>query len=145
MLFLTFFSYNYKSYNLNYETARDVFPKIEFKVAYCLTVIGCNFVFNDLLHQALISNNGPWFTFPFMHIWWHHQILGEILFFDNSLFLKNWNHLSNTNFASSISMIISKKTTLAFGDYCFCFPVIGLFVKKTALFINILNKNSLFW
>ena len=27
-----------------------------------------DFVFNDLLHQTLISNNEPWFTFPFMHI-----------------------------------------------------------------------------
>ena len=36
---------------------------------YCLTINGCNFVSNDLLHQTLISYNGPWFTFPFMHIW----------------------------------------------------------------------------
>ena len=40
---------------------------------YCLTIIGCNFVSNDLLHQTLISYNRPWFTFPFMHIWWHHD------------------------------------------------------------------------
>ena len=40
---------------------------------YCLTIIGRNFVSNDLLHQTLISYNGPWFTFPFMHIWWHHN------------------------------------------------------------------------
>ena len=40
---------------------------------YCLTIIGCNFVLNDLLHQTLTSYNGPWFTFPFMHIWWHHD------------------------------------------------------------------------
>ena len=26
---------------------------------YCLTIIGCNFVLNDLLHQTLISHNGP--------------------------------------------------------------------------------------
>ena len=39
-----------------------------FRWLYCLTIMGCNFVFNDLLHQTLISNNGPWFTFPFMHI-----------------------------------------------------------------------------
>ena len=40
---------------------------------YCLTIIGCNFVLNDLLHQTLISYSGPWFTFSFMHIWWHHD------------------------------------------------------------------------
>ena len=40
---------------------------------YCLTIMGCNFVFNDMLHQTLISNNGPWLTFPFLHIWWHYD------------------------------------------------------------------------
>ena len=40
---------------------------------YCLTIIGCNFVLNVLLHQTLISYNGLWFTFPFIHIWWHHD------------------------------------------------------------------------
>ena len=40
---------------------------------YCLTIIGYNFVLNDLLHQTLISYNGPWFIFSFMHIWWHHD------------------------------------------------------------------------
>ena len=59
---------------------------------YCLTIIGSNFVLNDLLHQTLISYNGPWFTFPFMHIWWQHDDIirfqGKSYFFDNSLFLK---------------------------------------------------------
>ena len=40
---------------------------------HCLTIIGCNFVLNDLLHQTLISYNVPWFIFSFMHIWWHHD------------------------------------------------------------------------
>ena len=35
---------------------------------YYLTIIGCNLCLNDLLHQTLISYNGPWFTFSFMHI-----------------------------------------------------------------------------
>ena len=143
---------------------------------YCLTIIGCNFVLNDLLHQTLISCNRPWFTFSFIravasltvpggqefhfphfflifrsifpqtlltffltlalrvgespnregpgyatviyaHLMtsrWGHQVLGWnpiffFFFFDNSLFLKKWNHPSNSNFASSVSMIISKK------------------------------------
>ena len=44
------------------------FKPTTFRWPYCLTIIGCNFVSNDLLHQTLISYNGPWFTFPFMHI-----------------------------------------------------------------------------
>ena len=49
----------------------EVHPRLKcvnLRWAYCLTIIGCNFVSNDLLHQTLISYNGPWFTFPFMHI-----------------------------------------------------------------------------
>ena len=38
------------------------------KVAILPNYYWCNFVLNDLLHQTLISYNGPWFTFPFMHI-----------------------------------------------------------------------------
>ena len=86
---------------------------------YCLTVIGCNFVLNDLLHQILISYNGPWFTFSFMHIWWHHDDV--IKFKGKSFFLlvipcfwKKWNHPSNSNFASSISMIIETLRFLTF-------------------------------
>ena len=69
------------------------------------------------------------------------------IFFDNFVFEKMDPviHLSNSNFASSISMKKSKKIVLAFEDYCFCFPVVGLFVKSRAPFINIWNKNSLFW
>ena len=51
---------------------RFPFPILRFlplKWLYCLSIIWCNFVFDFLLHQTLISNNGPWFTFPFMHIW----------------------------------------------------------------------------
>ena len=51
---------------------------------YCLTICGCNFVFNDLLQQTLISKNGPWFTFPFIHIWWHHNDV--IRFYGKSYF-----------------------------------------------------------
>ena len=47
--------------------------KNDLRWPYCLSIIGCNFVSNDLLHQTLISYNGPWFTFPFMHIWWQHN------------------------------------------------------------------------
>ena len=43
------------------------------RLPYCLTIIGCNFVSDDLLNKTLISYNGPWFTFPFMYIWWHHN------------------------------------------------------------------------
>ena len=43
-------------------------PRRSLRWLYCLTIIGCNFVLNDLLHQTLISYNGPWFTFSFMHI-----------------------------------------------------------------------------
>ena len=85
---------------------------------YCLAIIGCNFVFNDLLHHTLISNNGPWFTFPFMHIWWHYDDIvrfeGKSYFLIIPCFLKKWNHLSNLNFASSISMIISKINYVSF-------------------------------
>ena len=92
-----------------------------------LPIMGCNFVFKDLLHQTLISNNGSWFTFPFMHIWWCQddviRFKGKSYFLDNSLFLKKWNHPSNSNFASSISMVISKKNSLVFEDNCFCFQV----------------------
>ena len=66
---------------------------LELRWLYCLTIIGCNFVLNDLLHQTLISYSGPWFTFSFMHIWWHHddviKFLGKSYFFYNSLFWKN--------------------------------------------------------
>ena len=79
---------------------------------YCLTIIGCNFVFNDLLHVASDIDIKQW-TLVYLSIHahlmtsrWCHQVLGEILFFFfyNSLFLKKWNHLSN--FASSTNMII---------------------------------------
>ena len=70
-------------------------------------VWGFIFVFNDPLHQTLISN---------------------------SLFLKKWDHPSNSNFASSISMITSKKTTLAFENNCFCFQVTALFYQKKVNF-----------
>ena len=53
---------------------------------YCLTIIGCNFVSN-MLHKTLISYNGPWFIFLFMHIWWNHcdiiRFRGKFNFFDN--------------------------------------------------------------
>ena len=34
---------------------------------------------------------------------WRYQVLREFFFCDNSLFLKKWNHPSNSNFASSMS------------------------------------------
>ena len=78
---------------------------------YCLTIIGCNFVFNDLLHQTLISNNGPWFTFPCTFddiMMMSSGFRGNPIFLIIPCFWKKWNHLSNSNFASSISRIISK-------------------------------------
>ena len=40
---------------------------------YCPNIILCNFVSNDLLYETLIAFNAPWFTFPFICIWWHHD------------------------------------------------------------------------
>ena len=36
---------------------------------------------DDLLNKTLISYNEPWFSFPFMYIWWHHQFGGKLVFF----------------------------------------------------------------
>ena len=116
---------------------------------YCLTIIGFNFVSNDLLHQTLVSYNGPWFAFPlstFDDITVTSSCFrGNPIFFDNSLFLKKWNHPSHSNFASSISMIISKKITLAFEDNCFCFQVTGFFYQKKWIFVkNVYKQRPLF-
>ena len=115
---------------------------------YCLTITGCNFVSNDLLHQTLISYNGPWFTFPFMDIWWNYddviKFYWKSYFFDNSLFLKKWNHPSNSNFASSISMIISLKI-LAFEDNCLCFQVTSFFYQKSEFWFKMFINSALYF
>ena len=36
-----------------------------------IAIIRCNFLFT--VDNTVIQHNGPWFTFPFMHIWWHHD------------------------------------------------------------------------
>ena len=72
--------------------------------------------FNDLLHQTLISNNGP---LSFHSCTFYDNTMKSSGFRENPIFLiipcfwKKLNHLSNSNFASSISIIISKKITLA--------------------------------
>ena len=51
--------------------------------SYCPTIIGYNFVFNDLLNKTLISYSGLGLSFPYVHLMtsrWYHQVLGEILF-----------------------------------------------------------------
>ena len=109
---------------------------------YCLTINGCNFICNDLLHSTLISCNGSWFTFPFMYIWWYHawwrhKVLEDILFSFSFFFFfllkkkKKKNHPS-LKFASSISMIISKHllriTVFVFKLLFFFFLFVFVFV-----------------
>ena len=58
-----------------------------------------------------------------------------------------WKHRtppSNSNFTCSISMIISKKLLKLLKITAFVFQLSVFLWKKRALFINILNKNSLF-
>ena len=59
---------------------------------YCLTIIGCNFVFNDLLHQHWYQTMDlglPFHSCTFDDITMtSSQVLGEILFFYNSLFFE---------------------------------------------------------
>ena len=69
---------------------------------------------------------------------------GNPIFFYNSLFLKKWNHSSNSNFASSISMIISKKITLAFEDNCFCFQVRAFLYQKSEFLFKMFIKSTLY-
>ena len=75
-----------------------------FWVDYMLTFIGCNFLFNDLLHQTM-DLGLPFHSCTFDDITMMSSGLGEILFFVYSFFFfffwKKWNHVSNSNFASS--------------------------------------------
>ena len=100
---------------------------------YCLTIIGCNFV-------LMICCIKLWYHTMDLGLPFHSCTFDDITmtsssFRGNHIFLiipcfwKKWNHPSNSNFASSLSMIISKNIMLAFEDYCFCFPVIGLFMN----------------
>ena len=95
------------------------------EISYCLTIMENNFVkflmcaeFNiDIIH---IQWTLYYLFFIYVYLMtsrWCHRVLGKILYFDDSLFLKILKHPSDSKYASITSMTCMRETGFVFNMF----------------------------
>ena len=118
---------------------------------YCLHIVGCNLVANGVLHLTLYHAMGlrlSYHSYTFDDITLTSSgFRGNPTFFDNSLFVDICNHPSNSNFANSISIILSKNLHYILRITVFVFKLQAgfFFYQRKWIFIqNVYKERPLF-